>query len=64
MLELDYLLQNYLQNRFASMGDSDINHFARLLETPDALLLEYLMGRSVPMDPEMARVVREIRTAT
>ena len=63
MLELDYLLQNYLQKRYASFTAEDKVAFEKLLDTPDALLLEYLMARTIPVDPEICDVIQKIRAA-
>jgi succinate dehydrogenase flavin-adding protein (antitoxin of CptAB toxin-antitoxin module) len=35
--------------------------FEILLQTPDQLLLEYLMGRTIPIDKDVAYVARRIR---
>lgn len=63
MLELDYLLQNYLNKHYESFTRTDSAVFQQLLDTPDALLLEYLMGRTVPVDPEVRDVIQKIRAA-
>ena len=64
MLELDLLLRNFLQ-----YGYNDLNHrgrraFATLLEYPDAVLLELLMGRATSTDSEITRVVDSIRASS
>ena len=63
MLELDYLLQNYLHKHYESFTLADNVAFQQLLDTPDALLLEYLMGRTVPVDPVISDVIQKIRAA-
>ena len=35
--------------------------FARMLEFPDQVLLEWLTGKIVPADPEMRHLVQAIR---
>jgi antitoxin CptB len=63
MLELDYLLQNYLHKHFESFTAADTAAFQKLLDTPDALLLEYLMQRTIPVDPVIRDVIQKVRAA-
>ncbi|HEC18108.1 MAG TPA: succinate dehydrogenase assembly factor 2 [Gammaproteobacteria bacterium] len=63
MLELDDLLQGFLHSGFDELNNQECEYFEQLLTCPDNLLLEYLMGRTVPADPNIADVVRKIRTA-
>lgn len=63
MLELDYLLQNYLDTHYESFAPADSAAFQKLLDTPDALLLEYLLGRTIPIDPIICDVITKIRAA-
>ncbi len=63
MLELDILLQGFLQREFANLDTEQIQALERLLEMPDQLLLEYLMGRTIPIDKEVVDIVQHIRSA-
>ncbi|HHH49008.1 MAG TPA: succinate dehydrogenase assembly factor 2 [Gammaproteobacteria bacterium] len=63
MRELDELLQGFLERGYAQLDESQRLAFERLLGTQDNLLLEYLMGRSVPKDSGTADVVAKIRHA-
>jgi succinate dehydrogenase flavin-adding protein (antitoxin of CptAB toxin-antitoxin module) len=63
MLELDYLLQNFLDTQYECLSPDDLQAFQKLLETPDTLLLEYLMERTVPVDPGFCDVIQKIRAA-
>lgn len=63
MLELDDLLQGFLKQAFDELNSEERTHFEKLLDCHDNLLLEYLMGRTVPADPDTAHVVNKIRTA-
>ena len=63
MLELDELLQGFLKQAFAELDANEQMQFENLLTCHDNLLLEYLMGRTVPADPETANVVNKIRAA-
>ena len=62
MLELDILLQRFMDTRFHSLGPEQRQALERLLTSPDQLLLEYLMGRTIPIDKEVADIVQQIRT--
>lgn len=64
MRELDDLLRSFLDQGYASLNEKQRDTFEQLLKCPDALLLEYLMGRTVPRDPQTANVVHLIRTAS
>ena len=61
MLELDILLQTFVTTAVQFLNQIELEAFKRLLSQPDNLLLEYLMGRTVPLDKEVARVVEQIR---
>jgi len=61
MLEVDLLLNSFLDGPYASLSDADKGRFDALLEYPDQVLLEWLMGRERPVDPELAHVVDRIR---
>ena len=64
MRELDELLHGFLDNRYAGLDPAQQAAFTALLEYPDAVLLELLMGRMRPADKEVADIVQEIRNAT
>jgi antitoxin CptB len=61
MRELDVLLNGFLKHRYARLDANERDSFARLLEYPDAVLLEWLMGRMIPADKDVADIVQEIR---
>ena len=63
MRELDELLHGFLDRRYAGLDPTQQAVFAVLLEYPDAVLLELLMGRMLPADKDVADVVQEIRNA-
>ena len=60
MLELDLLLQSFLDHEYDEIDTGERRAFAALLSYPDALLLEYVMGRMIPADPQL--VVARLRT--
>lgn len=61
MLELDLLLQGYIETYFETLTPTQIEAFTRLLETPDTVLLDFLLGRSQPTDAVMADTVNAVR---
>ena len=61
MLELDLLLQGFLDRGYAKLSLDRQKVFENLLDYPDDVLLELLMGRSAAADPEVADVIEEIR---
>lgn len=61
MLELDLFLQGFLDKEYLQLNDEDKITFERLLETPDQMLLDYLMGRVIPYDKDIADVAKQVR---
>lgn len=63
MRELDELLLGFLNSRYPGLDAARQATFSALLEYPDAVLLELLMGRMRPADKEVAAIVQDIRNA-
>jgi antitoxin CptB len=63
MRELDELLGNFLVRRYAGLNEQQQQTFDVLLDYPDAVLLELLMGRMTPADRDVANLVQKIRNA-
>lgn len=63
MRELDLLLLQFLDGGYADLDANAAHVFNRLLACPDALLLEWLLGRQLPSDKEFAALVQHIRRA-
>jgi antitoxin CptB len=63
MRELDELLGHFLRTGYSRLDTSERQQFIRLLDYPDSVLLEILMGRMAPADTDVANLVREIRSA-
>ena len=61
MLELDAMLQAFMDKAYDDLSEQQQKAFEILLQTPDQLLLEYLMGRTIPIDKDVAYVARCIR---
>jgi antitoxin CptB len=64
MLENDLLLGTFLEHGYDRLDPEGRDAFERLLEYPDQLLLELLLGRQPTVDPGIARLVALIRAAT
>ncbi len=63
MRELDLLFQQFLDAQGGRLDAQTAASMLRLLEYPDAVLLEWLLGRQIPSDMEVAALVRRIRSA-
>lgn len=61
MLELDLLLQAFLDKQFDTLATPEQQAFTDLLGYPDTVLLEYMLGRMIPTDKAIADVVAKIR---
>ena len=64
MLELDIMLQGFLERDFKSLDDSSRKAFIRLLDYPDSILLELLLGQTISSDEDVNRVIKQIRAVT
>ena len=63
MRELDVILGCFLDTGFKRLDEQGRNHFSRLLEYPDSVLLEVLMGRMTATDRDVAHIVDTIRSS-
>lgn len=61
MLELDLILERYLDATLAHMTPEELRRVEYLLLTPDPELYAYLMGVDSPKDEELANLVADIR---
>jgi len=64
MLELDIMLQSFLENGYSKLEPEDINYFEQLLDYEDNPLFELLMGKMQPANPAMKHVIKSIQYAT
>ena len=62
MRELDQLLEQWLNVRFAQADASTQRAFAELLEEQDPQLWDWFSGRAAPPRSDWQRIVDEIRT--
>jgi antitoxin CptB len=61
MRELDELLTAYLETRFDKAGPETQRAFRELLALADDQLIDYLLGGKATPDPDLARVIHDIR---
>jgi antitoxin CptB len=61
-LELDLMLNRYLDRRFDQASEEERSVFERLLAFPDPEILHYLMGQTHPKDDAVADLVDIIRS--
>ena len=57
MLELDYLLLEFLEQQFPDLERSQQQHFIRLLGQSDQDLQRWLVGGELPRDPGFAALI-------
>ncbi|VAW54306.1 Succinate dehydrogenase flavin-adding protein, antitoxin of CptAB toxin-antitoxin [hydrothermal vent metagenome] len=62
MLELDILLNNFVDKKINDLTQQQKQSFELLLSYPDQTLLDLLMGTSVSSDASIATLVQQIRT--
>lgn len=63
MLELDLLLNRFLEIAYADLSDHQRIDFVRLLGYQDQIIYDWLMGQAVPADPTLRDLVASIRAA-
>lgn len=64
MLELDLLLNRFLDAGYTELPEAQRVDFVRLLGYPDQILLDWLYAQSVPADPALGTLVGKVRTAS
>jgi antitoxin CptB len=48
---------------YERLDEQGVKHFSTLLEYPDAVLLELLMGRMAAADTDVTHIVEQIRSS-
>ena len=61
LLELDVLLKDFLDQRYAGLSPAEQAAFEKLLATPDETLLAYVQGKQNPPEKELMQLVSKIR---
>jgi len=62
MLELDVLLEGFLEQRYISLSPRLQRHFFQLLEFPDPIIHAWCVGGENPADEEFTELVGAIRS--
>jgi len=62
LLELDLVLERFLERHAAGMTDAEAASLARLLDYPDNDLWEVVSGRSEQYDPALEGIVWKLRS--
>ena len=64
MLELDLVLEPFVDQRYASLDEADRRRFQHLMGCEDQQLYSWLLQREVPEDPEAHGIVEQILAFT
>jgi antitoxin CptB len=64
MLELDLLLNNFVDKKVNSLSTQQKQSFELLLSYPDQTLLDLLLGNSVSSDPAISIIVQQIQSTS
>jgi antitoxin CptB len=63
MLELDLLLNDFLNEHFSQLDSEQLELFETLLDYPDPVLLDLLLGKMQASDQVMAELIARVRAA-
>ena len=63
MLELDLLLNRFLEIAYANLSTQQRIEFVRLLGYQDQIIYDWLMSQAVPADPALRDLVARIQAA-
>jgi antitoxin CptB len=63
MLELDLVLNRFLDSGFPALDATGVVDFQKLLSLPDTTLLDVVMGRSHLADPGLEAMAERVRAA-
>ena len=63
MLELDLLLNRFLESAYADLSVQQRTDFVRLLGYQDQIIYDWLMSQAVPADPDLRDLVARIQAA-
>ena len=63
MLELDLMLEAFVEKCYATSSLKTKKAFHQLLNCQDQILLDYLLGHDVPTNKDVADVAKQVRDA-
>ncbi len=61
MLELDEMLGDFFDQNFKNLSASEQRLFIKLLDQPDPVLFDWLLGHADPEDSDVLVLVKKIR---
>ena len=64
MLELDLMLQSFVDKEVATLSSEEFVVFDRLLDYPDQVLLELFLNQTQSSDKDISQFVKRIREST
>ncbi len=64
MLELDLLLNNFVDKKVETLTTQQKRSFELLLSYPDQTLLDLLLGNSVSSDPLISTIIQQIQSTS
>ncbi|MFD1216266.1 MULTISPECIES: FAD assembly factor SdhE [Microbulbifer] len=64
MLELDLVLQPFLENVYETLAPEDQQRYIKLLDEQDQDLFSWFLRREDPQDEDLKRIVQIIRDNT
>ncbi|HVW64579.1 MAG TPA: succinate dehydrogenase assembly factor 2 [Nitrosospira sp.] len=62
LLELDILLERFMDEHYATLGENELRQFEMLLNVPDNDLWDMIMQRQQAQDQSLQPVLRLLRT--
>ena len=62
MLELDLLLNNFVDKKIENLSPQQKESFELLLSYPDQTLLDLLLGNSISSDILLSEIIKEIQS--
>ncbi len=63
LLELDSCFERFFGGDLSACNEADITALERLLDCEDLQLLDWLLGRSKPQDPQLVHALELLRQA-
>lgn len=64
MLELDLLLNNFVDKKAAQLDEQQRRTFEQLLSYPDQTLFDLLLGEAVSSDTLISKMIHDIRSTS
>lgn len=61
MLELDYLFERFVENKFDQLSDEDKCLFSRFLKLEDPVLYQWLLAAQEPEDSGYKRIIEMMK---